>query len=125
MPQLSTIPTTRVLYLRLMNTSIVAVRLQQLMDMRRLSQGQVETFTGVQQQNVSKILKEGSEPKIKTIIALARGLGVSADYLLGLPPRDPAVLEPAEEELLKAYKELDETHQKAILTMVKDLGGKK
>jgi transcriptional regulator with XRE-family HTH domain len=125
MPQLSTIPTTRVLYLRLMNTSIVAVRLQQLMDMRRLSQGQVETFTGVQQQNVSKILKEGSEPKIKTIIALARGLGVSADYLLGLPPRDPAVLEPAEEELLKAYKVLDDVHRKAILTMVRDLGEKK
>jgi transcriptional regulator with XRE-family HTH domain len=42
---------------------------------------------GIQQQNMDRYLK-GREPTMSVIVQLCRGLGVSADWLLGLADKD-------------------------------------
>lgn len=61
-----------------------------------------------------------------TAIALADALGVSLDWLAGLPPQ-PGVdtLEPDARELVEAYSRLDEAHRAVVLNMVRDLAGKR
>ncbi len=44
---------------------------------------------GIQQQNMDRYLK-GREPTLSAIIKICMGLGVSADWLLGLADKPPA-----------------------------------
>jgi transcriptional regulator with XRE-family HTH domain len=81
-------------------------RLAVALELRGWSQGQLAARTAhlgarVSQSHISMILRGEREPGIKTMEVLARALGVSIDWLCGLPPREGSVLEPDEDALLK------------------------
>lgn len=93
---------------------------------RRWTQGQLEHASGVSQQHISQIARGERIPGIAALTKLAKALGVSLDWLAGLPPQ-PGVdtLEPDARELVEAYSRLDEAHQAVVLNMVRDLAGKR
>ena len=105
-----------------MKTHGFGQRLDQVLTSRELTQGQLSTYSGVGQSHISQIIRGLKTPRLDVAMALARALDVSLDWLADLPPREPRALEPAEEELLKAYRELDDAQQMVILSMVKGLG---
>lgn len=78
--------------------------------------------SGLSQGHLSEVINGKRRLQFVLMIRLARALDVSLDWLAGLPPKEPAVLEPDEEELLKAYRALDEAHRKAVLGLARDLG---
>jgi len=65
--------------------AIVKDRLKSARKTRDLRQKQLEEISGIPQNTISRI-ELGKNPEIstRTLAALARALGVSADYLLGL-----------------------------------------
>jgi transcriptional regulator with XRE-family HTH domain len=65
--------------------AIVKDRLKSARKTRDLRQKQLEEISGIPQNTISRI-ELGKNPEIstRTLVALARALGVSADYLLGL-----------------------------------------
>lgn len=66
---------------RFQNRLIVAMRRE------RLNQSELARRSGVPQSHVSRWLR-GSWPTAPNLIAICMALGVSADYLLGIKPRD-------------------------------------
>ncbi len=65
--------------------AIVKDRLKSARKTRDLRQKQLEEISGIPQNRISR-MELGKNPEIstRTLAALARALGVSADYLLGL-----------------------------------------
>jgi transcriptional regulator with XRE-family HTH domain len=65
--------------------AIVKDRLKSARKTRDLRQKQLEEISGIPQNTISRI-ELGKNPEIstRTLAALARALGVSTDYLLGL-----------------------------------------
>lgn len=109
-----------------MRDNIFGARVGQVIEQRELTQGQVELKTGLGQGHISQIISGKRRPRIDIAIALARALGVSLDWLAGLPP-PPGVasLDPAQRELVEAFGRLTPAHQTAVLRMVRDLVEKK
>ena len=65
--------------------AIVKDRLKSARKTRELRQKQLEEISGIPQNTISRIeLGKNAEISTRTLAALARALGVSADYLLGL-----------------------------------------
>jgi len=65
--------------------AIVKDRLKSARKTRDLRQKQLEEISGIPQNTISRIeLGKNAEISTRTLAALARALGVSADYLLGL-----------------------------------------
>ena len=65
--------------------AIVKDRLKSARKTRDLRQKQLEEISGIPQNTISRIeLCKNPEISTRTLAALARALGVSADYLLGL-----------------------------------------
>jgi transcriptional regulator with XRE-family HTH domain len=96
-------------------------RLQSVMDMRELTQGQVALKTGVEQSHISLILAGKRNPRIDKVIALARGLDVSLDWLCDLPRRESNPETPDEKELLDAYRQIQNPDiKRMILNSAKD-----
>lgn len=87
----------------------LGLRLQEALDVRGFTQGQLELKAGVTQQHISMIITgERKSPGIEKLAAIARALDVSLDWLAFGRTRDPAVLTPDEDELLRAYRTLRE-----------------
>lgn len=99
-------------------------RVEQLLASRQWTQGQLSAYSGIGQSHISQVIRGLKTPRLDVAMALARALDVSLDWLAGLPPQEPGILEPDEEELLKAYKALDEAHRKVVLGLARDLGEK-
>ncbi len=89
---------------------------------RNWTQSDLARYSGLRQAHISQIINAERRPRFELMIPLARALDVSLDWLAGLPPKEPGVLEPDEEELLKAYQALDDAHRKVVLDMVRGLG---
>lgn len=108
-----------------MPKNVFGLRLDSAMKTRGWTQGQLEHYSGVGQSHISQIVRGETRPRIDKAVALARALGVSLDWLAGLPPQ-PGVdsLEPDAQELVEAYHRLDEAHRQVVLNMVRDLAGK-
>lgn len=70
-------------------TDIVRERLRYRRKNLDLNQTQLAQKTGLTQQEVSLYEKGDREPTIQTLARLAIGLGVSADWLLGLSDETP------------------------------------
>lgn len=58
----------------------IGTRLKQARSARNLTQGQLESVSGVKQGTISKI-ERGDQDSTKFIVALSKGLGVSAEWL--------------------------------------------
>jgi len=59
-------------------------RLQTSMDQSKINQSELSELSGISKQRISGYLKGEYEPKSKPIYALAKALGVSASWLMGL-----------------------------------------
>lgn len=105
-----------------MRDNTFGARLGQVIEQRELTQGQVELKTGLGQGHISQIISGKRRPRIDIAVALARALGVSLDWLAGLPPQ-PGVdtLEPDARELVEAYSRLDEAHRQVVLLLAQGL----
>ena len=100
-------------------------KIEEALTVRDWTQGQLELRSGVGQSHISQIVRGKTRPRIDIAAALARALGVSLDWLAGVPPRpggDP--LEPDEQELVEAFRRLDMAHRAVVLNMVRGLGAK-
>ena len=60
--------------------------LRELREDRDLTQAQIAQVLGTTQQVYSRYEKEINELPVRHLLTLCRFYGVSADYLLGLPP---------------------------------------
>lgn len=82
-------------------------RLQQALNDRGWSQGQLAQRTGLAQGHISLVIRGEREPGIDTVITLARALRVSIDWLCEMPePETGKRLPPDESELLDLYQHL-------------------
>lgn len=63
---------------------IFAERLKEIRLEKRLSQSELAAMIGVSQANIARWERGVQNPSGESIYELARQLGVSADYLLGL-----------------------------------------
>ena len=104
------------------------MRLKQLRNEREISQQTLADIIGVSQQSVNKYENHSVEPDIKTLIAIARFFGVSADYLIGAsqirePAREITVAEltATEEQLVLSYRKLSKKQRECIFTIVNEL----
>lgn len=61
-----------------------ARRLEQLMIERNLYPGDVQRLTGVHRQSIYEYIQGVKQPNAYNISRIAKGLSVSADWLLGL-----------------------------------------
>lgn len=95
-------------------------RVESALRARGWTQGQLAHFSGVGQSHISQIIKGTTRPRIDIAASLARALGVSLDWLAGLPPQ-PGVetLTPEERELVEAFAKLDAAHRQLALDIVK------
>ena len=59
-------------------------RLQSSMDKSQINQSELAELSGISKQRISGYIKGEYEPKSKPIYALAKALGVSASWLMGL-----------------------------------------
>jgi transcriptional regulator with XRE-family HTH domain len=100
----------------------LGARIEEAMALREWTQGQLELRSGVSQQHISLIINGRRMPRADKLLALARALEVSADWLLGLSPRTPGSLTPEEDTLLTEFRALgsDEARHH-ILTVIKSL----
>ena len=89
-------------------TKGMGARIQMALELKGFSQGQLAHKSGVNQSHISMILAGKRSPGTDKLIAIARALDVSLDWLAGLPPRTPGELAPDEEDLLTAYRTLRE-----------------
>ena len=108
-----------------MDTKQIGQRVNDAMLARQWTQSDLAERSGLRQAHISQIINAERRPRFELMIPLARALGVSLHWLAGMEPKEPGVLEPDEEELLKAYGALDEAHRKVVLNMVRGLGEKK
>lgn len=98
---------------------VFADRLRQAMEARELTQGQLEIAAAVSQGHISMILNEKRIPAIDIAMRLALALGVSIDWLCGLPVRDPGALSHDETMLLESYRAIpDERGRQLALDYV-------
>ena len=63
-------------------------RLQTSMDQSKINQSELAELSGISKQRISGYIKGEYEPKSKPIYALAKALGVSASWLMGLNEDD-------------------------------------
>lgn len=59
-------------------------RLEQIMILRNLYPRDVQRLTGVHKQNIYQYIQGVKQPNAYNLMRIAKGLGVSADWLLGL-----------------------------------------
>lgn len=90
---------------------------------RKLTQGQLAEKSGVTLTAISGWELGRTKPTADSIAALANGLDVSADILLGLPTRNsPPPITPKyseeEEELISRYRFLDDFGKQAVLLII-------
>ncbi len=67
-----------------MNRSLFGERLNTLLDERGLTQREAAELMGVSHVCISRYIKGDRVPKITNVVKLAKGLGVTIDYLSGL-----------------------------------------
>lgn len=114
-------------------------KLRALLTRRNWSDKQASVRAGVSRSTISTYFREPDRDLLfNNMVALARALGVSLDWLAGLPPQPGVSLDwlagrdrkhqpeltPEQEELVEAYNRLDEAHRSVVLNMVRDLAGK-
>ncbi len=94
-------------------------RLRQAMELRDMTQGQLELKAGVGQAHISMILNGQREPGLAVAMKLARALEVSLDWLCDLPERRPGTLAPLEDELIKSFRAVPADFQLLALQFVR------
>ena len=92
--------------------------LEKARKIRGWTQGQLEEYAKVDQSTISKLKTTGRDPDFPIACKLAQALGVSLDWLAGLPARTPGELLPDEQELLRLYRnELEDGSRDVLLDM--------
>ena len=98
------------------------LRLQEARERKRLSQKALADLAHVSPQAYSMYERDLRRPDWETMILLARVLGVSVDYLLGLTedPFPPIPMDPREREIARSYHMLDERGKQTIDVTMKE-----
>ena len=95
-------------------------RLENLLELRELSQGWLAHRTGISRSNITQWLREEERDiGFTSAIAIACALDVSLNWLAGLPDGQPEALMPDEAFLLDLYRQADEPSRKMIIVMAK------
>lgn len=97
-------------------------RLAALLKERGLSQRKLAERSGVSRSHLSAYLTGTREDMgFSLMAAVARALDVSLDWLAGLPPRHSDALQPDEEDLLRAWRAIeDERLRRWLLNAARD-----
>jgi transcriptional regulator with XRE-family HTH domain len=82
-------------------------RLQEVVKIRRISQRELGRWAGLGSSHISMIWRGERIPGVDVAAKLARVLGVSLDWLADMPGREPEVLQPDEDELVRVYRAID------------------
>ncbi len=91
----------------------------------KFSQEELSERVGIARDQISRYERDVNEPTASVLIALARELETTTDYLLGLsdvidrPSRTLADLDASERELVRTYREKEASRRPAILEILK------
>jgi len=98
-------------------------RIQQRREALRLTQEELADLVGTTQRQISRYERDTNSPGPDTIVMLARVLGTSTDYLLGLTdePNKYADLDDIELEILDLLRSQNPTQRKKIMRAIKAL----
>lgn len=67
-------------------------RLRKYIFDHNMTVAEIERATGCDGSNICHYMNDGMQPSVRTLVAICKGLGVSADYLLGI--RDGEIMIP-------------------------------
>jgi transcriptional regulator with XRE-family HTH domain len=86
-----------------------AARLDEIMKKRGLTQVALSKLTGIAQTTISQYLSRKRNPTVDVLLRFSRGLGVSADYLLGvIDEKEEQVRRMAQNPLSKKIPVIDD-----------------
>ena len=103
-------------------------RLFALRTARGYTQVDLAKALGATQRVISYYETKGEWPTPEFLVALVRGLGVSADELLGIKPPKLATEELGKRKLWKRFKRMaapPERHQRAVIRLISSLSASK
>ncbi len=98
------------------------LRLKEAREQKGLSQSELADLAHVSRQAYSLYERDLRRPNWETMIVLAKALGVSVDYLLGLSedPFPAVTLDAREREVIRTYHLLDERGKEMIDITLKE-----
>lgn len=99
--------------------------LERLMARRGYLQADLAEKAGLSQSQISKLLNGKREPKLSTLMALAKALGCSLDYLAGIDNPGPDELTQDERDLLDIYRRLHGERGEIALGILRTLEARK
>lgn len=89
-----------------MDTRLLGRRIESLLTLKEMTQGQLALYSGLSQSHISQIIDGKRRPRFDLVAQIARALDVSLDWLAYGQERNPEALAPDEAELLRLYREL-------------------
>ena len=96
-------------------------RIAAAMRARGMSQAELSRATDMGSSKVSQILSgKVEDPRLSTVVLIAKALGVSVDYLAGIdsPPPLPTYLDPRQRKLNEDYSELSDVGRESAVGTV-------
>ena len=98
------------------------LRLKEARQQKGLSQSELADLAHVSRQAYSLYERDLRRPNWETMIVLAKALGVSVDYLLGLSedPFPSVTLDAREREVIRTYHLLDERGKETVNSILKE-----
>lgn len=106
---------------------MISRRLQIRRAQLNITQLELAELSGLSQSQISRYEQEANEPTADALIALARALDVSTDYLLGLmddprlPPMNVSELTALELEVISLVRGMSEDQARQALSMMRIL----
>lgn len=82
-----------------MPNNIIGIRLQELRDLRGMSQEAVSEASGVARISLARYETGTRAPRMDNAVKLAQFYGVSTDYILGIDTADKKIDLPTEQEI--------------------------
>lgn len=110
-----------------MSNVMINRRIQDRRQKLNLTQLELAELSGLSQSQISRYEQDANEPTADALIALARALDVSTDYLLGLmddprpPPMSASELTALESEVISLVRGMSEDQARQALSMLKIL----
>lgn len=104
-----------------MEAKLLGRRVESVLIIKEMTQGQLALYSGLSQSHISQIIDGKRRPRFDLVAALARALDVSLDWLAFGQERTPEALAPDEAELLRLYRQINETHRGIVIGLARNL----
>lgn len=100
-------------------------RLKAAIELRDMTRADLEALSGVKQNYISMILSGQRDPGLDVAVRLARALEVSLDWLCEIPQQQVGALTPAEDELLRLFRQMSDVGREVALDMARAIAARR